>query len=89
MAKRKQGKQSFLLPSHPVITSWASVAGKKEKEGPLSSFFDKACSDTYFGQKTWEQAEKHMQEMALARLAEKSGMRTKDFGLVLSGDLNE
>ena len=34
--KNKRGKQSFLLPQKPVITAWASVAGKKESEGPLA-----------------------------------------------------
>ncbi len=35
MANWKRGKQSFVLPQPPVITAWASVAGKREAEGPL------------------------------------------------------
>ena len=35
LAKHKRGRQSFILPEPPVITHWASVAGKKESEGPL------------------------------------------------------
>ena len=87
MAIHKRGKQSFILPQLPVIQAWASVAGKKESEGPLAHTFDKTSQDTYFGQKTWEQAEKQMQQLALDTLAEKAGMTKKDFGLVLSGDL--
>ena len=87
MANHKRGRQSFALPDAPVITAWANVAGKKETEGPLAHTFDIKCRDTYFGQKTWEQAEKYMQQQALKKLAEKAGMAQTDFDLVLSGDL--
>lgn len=87
MCKHKQGKRSFVLNNPPVITAWASVAGKKEADGPLSHTFDVKCRDSYFGQKTWEQAEKHMQQAALRKLAEKADMTLSEFGLVYSGDL--
>ena len=74
MAKFKQGKHSFSFSDPPVITAWASIAGKKESEGPLAHWFDVTSQDTYFGQNTWEQAEKRMQQMALETLASKSGM---------------
>ena len=87
MAKSKQGRQSFRLDTPPVITTWASIAGKKEVEGPLSHTFDIKCRDTYFGQKTWEQAEKHMQQLILNKLIHKAGICQEDIGLVFSGDL--
>lgn len=87
MANQKRGRQSFLLSDPPVITCWASVAGKKESEGPLSHTFDIKSQDTYFGQKTWEQGEKQMQKMALMKLVEKAGMKATDIDLVFSGDL--
>ena len=87
MAINKRGKQSFVLPQLPVIRCWASIAGKKESEGPLAHTFDLTFQDTMFGEKTWEQAEKKMQQMALDKLAEKAGMKKTDFDLVLSGDL--
>ena len=87
LASQKCGRQSFKLAQLPVIRCWASVAGKKESEGPLAHTFDITSQDTYFGQKTWEQAEKQSQQMALEKLAEKAGMKTGDFDLVLSGDL--
>lgn len=87
MAKYKQGRQSFRLENPPVITTWASIAGKKEVEGPLSHTFDIKCRDTYFGQKTWEQAEKHMQQMVLKKLITKAGIDQSEIGLVFSGDL--
>ena len=86
-ATNKRGKQSFVLPQPPVITAWASIAGKKESQGPLSSYFDYTSQDTLFGQKTWEQAEKRMQQLALETLAKKAGMPMQEFSLVYSGDL--
>ena len=87
MAEHKRGRQSFVLPEPPVITNWASVAGKRESEGPLAHTFDIKCRDTYFGQKTWEQAEKQMQQQALRKLAQKADLTLQDFDLVFSGDL--
>ena len=87
MARYKRGKHSFLLPDKPVIAAWAAVAGKKESEGPLSREYDLTVQDTYFGQKTWEQGEKRMQQLALETLAKKAGIEQTEFELVLSGDL--
>ncbi len=87
MPLHKQGRQSFALPKPPTIAQWASIAGKRESEGPLAHTFDITSTDTYFGQPTWEQAEKFMQQQALEKLAEKSNRKPTDFGLVFSGDL--
>ena len=87
MASNRIGKQSF-RPERPVfIGSWASVAGKKEREGPLGHLFDLTSTDTKFGEKTWEQAEQQMQQLALETLLEKAKLHTADVDLVFSGDL--
>ena len=70
-----------------MITAWASIAGKKESEGPLAHTFDKTSLDTLFGQSSWEQAEKHMQQLALETLLEKATIKSSDIDLVFSGDL--
>ena len=87
MVNQPMGKQSFTFEKPPVITAWASVAGKKEMEGPLSNYFDHTQTDTYFGEKTWEQGEKRIQQLALETLAKKSNKEIYDFELVFSGDL--
>ena len=81
MAKNKRGKCSFSFSSRPVIAAWASVAGKKEAQGPLAGSFDKTFTDTLLGQKTWEQAEKKMQELCLKTLAEKAGVHMWEIDL--------
>ena len=50
MPNKQLGKHSFSFSSPPVITHWASVAGKKESEGPLARLFDITSQDSYFGQ---------------------------------------
>ena len=87
MGNHRCGKQSFMFEQMPVITTWASVAGKKESEGPLSKHFDVTQKDSYFGEKSWEQAERHMQEIALRTLIKKAGITMSEIGAVFSGDL--
>ena len=87
MANLHCGKQSFIFHESPVISAWASVAGKKESEGPLASYFDITEQDSYFGQRTWEQAEKRMQQMTLDKLSAKANITKKQLDLVISGDL--
>ncbi len=87
MAQNKCGAHSF-RPGGPVyLTHWASVAGKREGQGPLASGFDVVAQDNLFGQPTWEQAEKRTQQLALETLLGKAGIHPKDVGVVLSGDL--
>lgn len=87
MIGKQAGKQSFILNEPPVIRAWASVAGKKEADGPLCSTFDFVSDDALFGQKTWEQAERKMQQMTLNTLIKKSGVDKSKIGLIYSGDL--
>ena len=87
MAQNKLGRHTF-RPGQPVyIAAWASVAGKKEAEGPLGHGFDIKSMDTKFGEKTWEQAEKKMQQLALEKLLYKSKLQKGDLDLGFSGDL--
>ena len=86
MAQNKLGRHSF-RPGQPVyIAAWASVAGKKEAEGPLGHGFDIKSMDTKFGEKTWEQAEKKMQQLALEKLLYKSKLQNLPDLPVIIGD---
>lgn len=87
MNQIKKGKQSFHFHEPPVITAWASIAGKKESEGPLADYFDIKTDDSYMGEKTWEQGEKKMQEAAFKTLLQKANITKEDVGVVFSGDL--
>ena len=87
MNSLKRGKQRLVFNTPPVITHWASVAGKKESEGPLGSRFDIVNQDTHWGQKSWEQGEQQMQKAVLNVLSEKTAIAPDQFEIVLSGDL--
>ena len=87
MARNKIGGHT-LRPETPVyISTWAAVGGKKEAEGPLGHGFDIRSMDTKFGERTWEQAEKKMQQLALYKLLDKARLHANDIDLVFSGDL--
>lgn len=87
MENQMRGKQSFVHSIPPIISCWASTAGKKESEGPLKNTFDVINTETYFGEKTWEQAEKKMQQITFSTLLNKAGLKEQDVGLLFSGDL--
>lgn len=87
MAKNTRGKQSIVFSRTPIISAWCSIAGKKEGEGPLRDLFDYVGNDTYFGEKTWEQGEKKLQQLALQTLLSKASLTSNDIDLVYSGDL--
>ena len=61
MGKRLSG-QTFLLESRPRVAGFASVAGEKERQGPLGHTFDETFTDDYLGMASWEKAEAHMLE---------------------------
>ena len=57
MGTNHMGRQSIRFPQPPVVRGFASVAGKKEREGPLGDQFTATVQDTTFGEKSWERAE--------------------------------
>lgn len=86
-AVNKAGKQTFILNSPVIISNWSSVAGKRESEGPLRSYFDYVTADNLLGEKTWEQAEQKFQRLALDILSKKAKLPLSEIDLILSGDL--
>ena len=87
MESKHRGRQTMEFPTQPSIASFASVAGKKEGQGPLASYFDLVENDTKFGQKSWEKAESQMQILALEAALKKKDWQTKDLDVIFAGDL--
>jgi len=87
METKRAGRQSFRFLHHPSILSSAAVVGKKEGEGPLAGSFDHVNNDPRFGQKTWEKAESHMQELALDIGLQKAGLSESEVNVLFAGDL--
>ena len=69
------------------ILESASVAGKKESEGPLGTMFDFEDRTNLFGKNTWEEAESEMQRLAYNTVLSKLGFSHSDVDIAISGDL--
>ena len=83
----QRGRASIEFEEPPVIISAASVAGKKEGEGPLGSSIDVVEQDEMFGMENWEQAESAMQKQTADLALEKGGIRKKEVRYLFAGDL--
>lgn len=57
---KRVGRYTISLETGPKIVGYASVVGKKEKEGPLGSEFDRSYKDTSLGESSWEKAESRL-----------------------------
>lgn len=83
----QKGKASILFERPAYITGMASVAGKKEGEGPLGKAIDVVEQDPMFGSENWEQAESAMQKQAADLALEKGDIHRKDIRYLFAGDL--
>lgn len=79
--------QSIEFSHAPYLISSASVAGKKEGEGPLGSMFDMVGEDDLFGADTWEEAESTMQKEACLLAMGKSHISQNQVRFLFGGDL--
>ncbi len=86
MSKRL-GKQTVRMQNGVGIAGYASIAGKKEGEGPLRHYFDILMDDAEWGEKTWEKTESKMQKSAVAHAVEKAGINLSDINYIFAGDL--
>ncbi len=82
-----KGKQSVIFENTPYIKSYASVAGKKEAEGPLGNFFDQTENDEYFGMKSFEAGESEMLKRTVNLAFSKCNLAPGDADVLFSGDL--
>ncbi len=81
------GKQSILFLNPPYILAGSSIAGKKEGEGPLGSFFDQIEEDPMFGGTSWEDAESRLMKRAAEFVIKKAGLKSEDIRYLIGGDL--
>lgn len=82
-----KGAQSIEFAESPYLISSASVAGKKEGEGPLGKMFDMVGEDDLFGADTWEEAESTMQKEACLLAMGKAHISQEQVQFLYGGDL--
>lgn len=83
----KLGKQTYSFPSKPVIAGYGTVAGPKEGQGPVGSYFDKVYPDLAMNQKSFEKAERLMMSTAVDIAMEKASISKDVVDVFLAGDL--
>ena len=83
----QKGKASLLFENPVYVAGMASVAGKKEGEGPLGKQIDVVEADPMFGADNWEKAESAMQKQAADLALEKGGIHRGDVRYLFAGDL--
>lgn len=71
----------------PTIIATASIGGKKEGESNLSDFIDKIVKNEYFGEKSFELAERKMLIVVIKEVLKKSGLNEEDICAYIGGDL--
>ncbi|MCL2587123.1 MAG: stage V sporulation protein AD [Firmicutes bacterium] len=79
--------QTIFLKNPAYIVGSFSVAGKREKQGPLGTTFNITEEDEYFGQNTHERAECEMFKMALEGAIGDSKISEDKIEVMLAGDL--
>ena len=84
---KRIGSRTIEFAQPPAIISYASVAGKKEGEGPLGGLFDKVICDSYDGLDTYEDAESKLQTEAMTIALQKGKLKKADINYVFAGDL--
>ena len=87
MSAKKTGQQTAVLASPPTILCAGNVVGRMEGEGPLAACFDYVDQDDTFGEATWEQSERAMQQKALALALQKGGLTAQQLDWLFAGDL--
>jgi len=81
------GKYTMKLQSAPSVLSYASIASKKESEGPMAPYIDIINQDSMFGQTSWEKAESRMQQEVAEQALAKGNLSTGQIDCLFGGDL--
>lgn len=83
----RQGHQSWVFPSKPVIIGTGVVGGPFEAKGPLAEDFDTLHGDLMLAQDSWEKAEKVLLEEACDKAIANAGLTKEQVQFMLAGDL--
>ncbi len=86
-AQKRLGMQTMKLMGDVQIVGSASIAGKKEGEGPIAGCFDVLVDEGHWGETTWEKAESKMQKEAAALAVSKAGKSLAEMNMLFAGDL--
>ena len=86
MGKEKKN-QTIIFKNPPHIIGNYSIVGPKEGEGTFGKYFDYIMKCDYFGETTYEKAERKMLEHAIFGAIDSAMLNSKDIDILLCGDL--
>ena len=80
-------KRIIEFKNKPKIIATASVCGPKESESNLAEYFDLTVKNEYFGEKSFELAERKMLINAIEIAVKKSKISKEEIDVYIGGDL--
>ncbi|MDL2274206.1 stage V sporulation protein AD [Oscillospiraceae bacterium OttesenSCG-928-G22] len=84
---KRLGERTVRFSHPPAVAGFASIAGKRESEGPLKGTFDITVDDNSFGESSWEKSESRIQKELLTLILQKTGLAPTEIQYVFGGDL--
>ncbi len=79
--------ETIKLKKQPKIIGSYSIVGPKEGKGNFGEYFDYVMKNDFFGEKTFEKAERKMLENAITGVIQNAKLQTKDIDIMIAGDL--
>ncbi|MCD8502372.1 MAG: hypothetical protein LRY71_12795 [Bacillaceae bacterium] len=77
--------QTIVFKENIYITSWATVVGPMEKDGPIGECFDKTYDSLYCDEESWELAERKMMAESVKLCLEKKSQKTRRYRFLYCG----
>ncbi len=87
MINKRTGEQTIKMQNPPKIISAYSIAGPKEGDGPIGTYFDMVLNDDTCGKDSYEKAESQMMFTAISETIKGAKIKEKDVNYLFSGDL--
>ena len=84
--KNRIGKRTLKYNAPIPIGAYATVAGRKEQEGPLGCF-DHIFTTNLHEEDSWEKAEQKLQQYAMEIALEKAQLTGEQLDYFIGGDL--
>ncbi len=81
-------KSQSMQINNVYVDSIGMIVGKLEKEGPLKKYFNNYIEDNYFGEKSFELAQKKLSNKAILNAIAKSRYNINNVDIAIGGDLS-
>lgn len=85
--KNKLGQRTLRFTNPISISSFATIAGRKEQQGPLGELFDHIFTTNLHDEDSWEKAEQKLQQYAIEIALEKGNLTSQQLDYFIGGDL--